>query len=54
MTDSHVSILKVELFLIDNLKELPVGDGKFMLKAESSMLEFLEKLEKEFREGRLD
>lgn len=45
MTDKSISIWKVEEFLIDNLKELPAGNGKFKLKAECSMTEFLEKFE---------
>lgn len=51
MTDKSISIWKVEKFLIDNLKELPVGDGKYKLKAECSMMEFLEKFEKYIKEG---
>lgn len=46
MTENNVSIWKVEEFLIDNLKELPNGNGKFKLKAECSLAEFLEKLER--------
>jgi len=46
MTDKNISIWKVEEFLIDNLKELPMGNGKFKLKAECSLQEFLDKLEK--------
>ena len=45
MTDKNISIWKVEEFLIDNLKELPMGNGKFKIKAECSLQEFLEKLE---------
>lgn len=45
MTDKNISIWKVEEFLIDNLKELPMGNGKFKIKAECSLAEFLEKLE---------
>lgn len=46
MTDKNISIWKVEEFLIDNLKELPMGNGKFKIKAECSLQEFLDKLEK--------
>jgi len=46
MTDNNISIWKVEEFLIDNLKELPMGNGKYKLKAEYSLQEFLDKLEK--------
>lgn len=45
MTDKNISLWKVEEFLIDNLKELPMGNGKFKIKAECSLDEFLEKLE---------
>lgn len=45
MTDKNISLWKVEEFLIDNLKELPIGNGKSKLKAECSLAEFLEKLE---------
>lgn len=51
MIDRNISIWKVEEFLIDNLKEVPVGDGKFKLKAECSMMEFLEKFEKYIKEA---
>ena len=49
MTDK-ISLWKVEEFLIDNLKELPIGNGKYKLKAECSMVEFLDKLEKYINE----
>ena len=45
MEGKNVSIWKVEEFLIDNLKEVPMGNGKFKLKAECSLQEFLEKFE---------
>lgn len=45
MTDKNISLWKVEEFLIDNLKEIPMGNGKFKIKAEYSLQEFLEKLE---------
>ena len=51
MTDKDISIRKVEEFLIDNLKELPMGNGKFKIKAECSLQEFLEKLEKYVKEN---
>ena len=44
MTDKNISIWKVEEFLIDNLKELPMGNGKFKLKAECSLVNFLKSL----------
>lgn len=50
MTDKNVSIWKVEEFLIDNLKELPIGSGKFKIKAECSMQELLEKFENYMKE----
>lgn len=50
MTEKNVSIWKVEEFLIDNLKELPIGNGKFKIKAECSMKELLEKFENYMKE----
>ena len=50
MTDKNISIWKVEEFLIDNLKEIPMGNSKFKLKAECSLQEFLEKLETYIKE----
>lgn len=50
MTDKNISMCKVEEFLIDNLKELPVGNGKFKLKAECSLAEFIEKFENYIKE----
>ena len=51
MTDKNISIWKVEEFLIDNLKEIPIGAGKFKIKAECSLQEFLEKLETYIKEN---
>ena len=51
MTEKNISMWKVEEFLIDNLKELPMGNGKFKIKAECSMEEFLEKLENYTKEN---
>ena len=51
MTDRNISIWKVEEFLLDNLKELPMGNGKYKLKAECSLQEFLEKLETYIKEN---
>lgn len=45
ITDQAVRIEDVELFFIGNLKELPVGKGKYKLKAECSMQEFLDRFE---------
>lgn len=45
MADKNISIWKIEEFLIDNLKELPTGKGKFKLEAKCSLAEFIEKLE---------
>lgn len=45
LTDRAVRIEDVELFLIGNLKELPLGNGKYKLKAECSMQEFLDRFE---------
>lgn len=44
-TDKSISMWKVEEFLIDNLKELPMGNGKFRIKADCSLAYFLEKFE---------
>lgn len=51
MTDKNISLWKVEEFLIDNLKELPIGNGKFKIKAECSLEEFIEKLENYVKEN---
>lgn len=51
MNDKNISIWKVEEFLIDNLKEIPMGNGKFKIKAECSLQEFLEKLETYIKEN---
>lgn len=51
MTDKNISMWKVEEFLIDNLKELPTGNGKFKLKAECSLADFLEKFENYIKGG---
>lgn len=51
MTDKNISLWKIEEFLIDNLKELPIGNGKFELKTECSLAEFLEKLENYINES---
>lgn len=53
MTEKNVSIWKVEEFLIDNLKELPIGNGKFKIKAECSMQELLEKFENYMKEEKV-
>ena len=45
MTDKNISIWKVEEFLINNLKEISMGEGKFNINAECSLREFLERLE---------
>lgn len=51
MTDKNISIWKIEEFLIANLKELPMGKGKFKLEAECSLNEFFEKLETYIKEN---
>lgn len=45
MTEKNISVLDVELFLIKNLKEHPLGDEKHKLEAECSLTEFLLKFE---------
>ena len=42
-TDAFVE--KMQLFLIDNLKEIPIGGGKIKIKAECSLEEFISNLE---------
>jgi hypothetical protein len=51
VTDKNISIWKVEEFLIDNLKEIPMGNDKFKIRAECSLKEFLEKFENYIIEG---
>lgn len=38
-------IEKAQLYLIDKLKEIPMGDGKMKIKAECSLDEFIENFE---------
>ena len=45
MSERNIRISDVELFLIDNLIELPLGNGKYKLKVECSLTEFLSKFE---------
>lgn len=51
MTDRSINTWKVEEFLIDNLKEVPIGNNKYKIKAECSLAEFLEKLETYIKEN---
>lgn len=51
MTDRSINMWKVEEFLIDNLKEVPIGNNKYKIKAECSLAEFLEKLETYIKEN---
>lgn len=51
MTDKNISIWKVEEFLINNLKEIPMGNGEFKIGAECSLPKFLEKLENYIEEN---
>lgn len=48
--NENVSIWKVEEFLIEKLKELPLGHGKFKIKCDCSLMEFLEMFEKAMKE----
>ena len=50
MESKLISIEKVEEFLIDNLKEIPMGNGngKSKIKCDCSLSEFIDKMEKEF------
>ena len=50
MDDMKVSMWEVEEFLIDNLKELPIGHGKCKIKANCSLEEFIEKFENFIKE----
>lgn len=50
-TRTDALIEKAQLFLIDKLKEIPIGNDKFKLKAECSLQEFLEKLETYIKEN---
>ena len=45
MTDKNINIWKVEEFLINNLEEIRTGEDKFKIKAECSLIEFLDKFE---------
>lgn len=51
MIDRSINMWKVEEFLIDNLKEVPIGNNKYKIKAECSLAEFLEKLETYIKEN---
>lgn len=46
MASKKVDIEKIEEFLIDNLKEIPTGFGRYKIKADCSLSEFIDKLEK--------
>lgn len=45
MTTEEISIWKVEEFLLENLREVPTGDGKLKIEADCSLKELLAKLE---------
>ena len=45
MTNRKISLWKVEEFLIDNLKQIPLEDGGFKLEAKCSLIEFIKNLE---------
>ena len=47
-TDSVIE--KMQLFLIDKLKEIPMGGGKMKIKADCSLEEFIEDFKK-YMEG---
>jgi hypothetical protein len=47
MASKLIDIEKVEEFLIDNLKEIPMGNGKSKIKCDCSLSEFIDKMEKE-------
>lgn len=41
-TKTDTLIEKAQLFLIDKLKEIPMGNGKMKIKADSSLEDFIE------------
>lgn len=45
MTTKEISIWKVEVFLLENLREVLIGDGKFKIEADCSLKELFAKLE---------
>ena len=45
MSNREISLWKVEEFLLDNLKQIPIRNGKFKLEAECSFIEFIKRLE---------
>jgi len=45
-TRTDAFIEKAQMFLIDNLKELPIGDGKIKIKADCSLEDFIEEFKK--------
>lgn len=45
MSTKEISIWKVEVFLVENLKEIPTGDGKVKIEADCSLKELFAKLE---------
>lgn len=47
-TDSVIE--KMQLFLIDKLKEIPMGGGKMKIKADCSLEEFVEQFKEAMRE----
>ena len=45
MAPFEISIWKVVELLLENLKEIPTGDGKFRIEANCSLKELFAKLE---------
>jgi len=45
MAPFEISIWKVEEFLLENLKEIPIGDGKVKIESDCSLKELFAKLE---------
>ncbi len=45
MTKGNISIWKVEVFLVNNFKQIPTENGDFKLEAKCSMKELFERLE---------
>lgn len=45
MTTKEISIWKVEVFLVENFREVPTENGKFKIEANCSLKELFAKLE---------
>ena len=45
MSEKNINLWKVEIFLCENLKQIPIGDGKFKVEANCSIADFINRLE---------